>query len=75
MLICQLCMMTCPLLESIVGIPLDIPTLFLYVYVSNYRKVNSIRRTKSQNVNVSRLVMQLSLPNPLKLDVKSIMKM
>ena len=32
-------------------------------------------RTKSQNLNVSRLVLQLSLPNPLKPGVKSRMKM
>ena len=33
------------------------------------------RCTKSQNLNVSRLVLQLSLPNPLKPGVKSRMKM
>ena len=32
-------------------------------------------RTKSKDLNVSRLVLQLSLPNPLKLGVKSRMKM
>ena len=37
--------------------------------------VSNIRRTKSQNLNVSRLVLELSLPNPLKPDVKSRMKM
>ena len=31
-----------------------------------YRKVSSIRRTKSQNLNASRLILWLSLPNPLK---------
>ena len=40
-----------------------------------YRKVSNIRRTKSPNLNVSRLVLQLSLPNPMKPDVKSRMKM
>ena len=39
----------------------------------NYRKTFSLRRTKSPNF--FRLVLQLSLPNPLKLDVKSRMKM
>ena len=34
-----------------------------------------IRHNKSQNLNVSRLVLQLSLPNPLKPGVKSRMKM
>ena len=41
----------------------------------NYRKVSNIRRTKCQNLNDSRLVLQLSVPNPLKPSVKSIMKM
>ena len=40
-----------------------------------YRKVSNIRRTKCQNLNESRLVLQLSVPNPLKPSVKSIMKM
>ena len=34
--------------------------------VNRYRKVSNIRRTKSLNVNAFRLVLQLSLPNPLK---------
>ena len=38
-----------------------------------YRKVSNIRRTKCQNLNDSRLVLQLSVPNPLKPSVKSIM--
>ena len=41
----------------------------------NYRKVSNIRRTKYQNLNDPRLVLQLSVPNPLKPSVKSIMKM
>ena len=40
-----------------------------------YRKISNIRRTKSQNLNESRLVLQLSLPNPLNPGVKSRMKM
>ena len=40
-----------------------------------YRKTSSISRTKSQNLNVSNLVVQLSLLNPLKPGVKSRMKM
>ena len=40
-----------------------------------YRKVSNISRTKSPNLNVSSLVMQLSLPNPMKPGVKSRMKM
>ena len=40
-----------------------------------YRKVSNIRRTKSQNLNASRLILSLSLPNPLKPGVKLRMKM
>ena len=35
-----------------------------------HRKTSCISRTKSQNLNVSRLVLQSSLPNPLKPGVK-----
>ena len=49
------------------------------IHVTNqkyiYRKTTSERHNKSQNLNVSHLVLQLSLPNPLKPDVKSRMKM
>ena len=41
----------------------------------SYRKVSNIRRTKFQNLNDSRLVLQLSVPNPLKPSVKSITQM
>ena len=47
-------------------------TLF---HIFMYCKVSNISPTKSQNLNVSCLVLQLSLPNPLKLGVKSGMKM
>ena len=40
-----------------------------------YYKISNMRRTKSQNLNDSRLVLPLSLPNPLKPGVKSRMKM
>ena len=40
-----------------------------------YRKISNIRCTKSQNLNDSHLVLQLSLPCPLKSGVKSRMKM
>ena len=39
-----------------------------------YRKLSNIRRTKSPNLNVSRLVLQLSLLTPMKPAVKSRMK-
>ena len=41
----------------------------------NYRKTSSISRTKSPNLNVSCIALQLSLPNPLKPGVKLRMKM
>ena len=40
-----------------------------------YRQVSNIRRTKPQTLNVSCLVLQLSLSNPLKPGIKSRMKM
>ena len=40
-----------------------------------YPKISNIRRTQIPNFNVSRLVLQLSLPNPMKPGVKSRMKM
>ena len=40
-----------------------------------YRQVSNIRRTKPQHLKDSRTVLRLSLPNPLKPDVKSRMKM
>ena len=43
--------------------------------VDDNHKVSNIRRAKSQYLNASRLIWQLSLPNPLKPDVKLRMKM
>ena len=40
-----------------------------------YCKISNIRHTKFQNLNVSHLILQLSLPNPFKPGVKWIMKM
>ena len=40
-----------------------------------YRQFSNIRRTQSQNINASGLVLQLCLPNPLKPGVKLRMKM
>ena len=39
------------------------------------RKISNITRTKSPNLNVSRIVLQFSLPNPMMPTVKSRMKM
>ena len=41
---------------------------------SRYRQVSNIRHTKFPNLNVSPLILQLSLPNTLKSSVKSRMK-
>ena len=41
----------------------------------NYRKISNISRTKYQNLNVSRLYLQLSLRNILKPIIKWRMKM
>ena len=40
-----------------------------------YRKISNMSHTKSPNLNVPRLVLQLSLPNQMKPSVKSGMKM
>ena len=41
----------------------------------NYRQISNISNTNTQNINVSRLVLQLSLPKLLKPGFKSRMKM
>ena len=43
--------------------------------LATYRTIFNIKRTKSPNLDVSRLIVQLSSPNPMKLGVKSRMKM
>ena len=43
--------------------------------MENCRKTFNTRRTNSQNLNFSPLVLQLYLPNPLKRGFKSRMKM
>ena len=50
------------------GISLIFP--WLLDTLRTYSKVSNIRRTKSQNLNDFRLILQLSLPNPLKSGVK-----
>ena len=40
-----------------------------------YRQTSNKRRTKSQLLNVSLIILQLSLLNPLKPSIKPIMKM
>ena len=47
----------------------------LMIWYYQYRQFSNISCTQSQNVNVSHLVLQLSLPNPLKPCVKLRMKM
>ena len=45
------------------------------IFLETYRKLSNIRRTKSQHLNDSRLILQMSLPNLLKPGVKLRMKM
>ena len=47
----------------------------LFSHYFCYRKPSSIRRTKSQNFSTTRLVLQLPLPNSLKLGVESVVEM
>ena len=53
--------------------PLGCQEMDMWVY--DYRQVSNINRTKSQHLKDSCTVLRLSLPNPLKPDVKSRMKM
>ena len=46
-----------------------------HTHLDIYRKISNIRPTKSPNLTVSVLVLQLSLPNPMKPGVKLRMKM
>ena len=50
---------------------------YLSIFFISYipRKISNIRCTKSKKLNVSRLVLQLSMPNSLRPGVKSRMKM
>ena len=48
--------------------------MFRYILV-NYRKISNISGTQNQNLNDSRLIMQMPFPNALKPGVKSRMKM
>ena len=51
-------------------------TVFIFQpHFKKYRQVSNIRRTKSQHLKDSGTVLRMSLPNPLKPDVKSKMKM
>ena len=48
----------------------NVPTYVNRYFQMIYRKLSNIRRTKSQNLNDSRLVLHLSSPNLLKPGVK-----
>ena len=64
--------LTCHAVKIVKGICWKISRPF---YVFEYRQFSNIRRTQSPNKNGSRLVLRLSLPNPLKPGVKLRMKM
>ena len=49
--------------------------LYIWHWCHKYRKTSSISRTKSQNLNVSCILLKLSSLNPLKTCVKLRMKM
>ena len=48
--------------------------LYYDVIFFRYHKISHINHTKSQNLNGSRLVLQLPLPNPMKTGFQSRMK-
>ena len=60
---------------SLVPIPTYIPKITNIVRVLTYSQVYNIRRTKYQHLQDFRTASRLPLPNPLKPDVKSRMKM
>ena len=49
--------------------------MFKGLVENKYCKISNISRTQNQNLNDSRLIMQLPLPNPFKPGVQSRMKM
>ena len=49
--------------------------LYIQSNIEKNRQVSNTRHTKSQHLKDYRTVLRLSLPNPLKPDVKSRMKM
>ena len=53
----------------------DTHSFVIFISGKYYHKISNIRHTKYPNLNVSHLVLQLSLPNPIKPDAKSRMKM
>ena len=57
------------------GVDIFLPEYSRFSTRRFYHKIYNIRWTKSQNLNDSPLVLQLSLPNPLKPGIKSRMKM
>ena len=60
------------------NIILSVPNILSSAYSSAfsiYHKISNIRGTESPTSNVSRLVLQLSLANPMKPGVKSRMEM
>ena len=58
-------------LDCVIGYQVSCPTMF----ARSFRQVSIISRTQSQHLRYSYTVLRLSLPNPLKPDVKSRMKM
>ena len=65
------CTKVCCLYDHVIWVP----SYLLQVSIIMYRQISNTRRTKSQILIISRLVLQLSLLNPLKPGVKSRMKM
>ena len=61
--------------DSIYLLTIWITDFILPVCIGIYRQTSNKSHTKSQNLDISRLVLQMSFPNPLKPGVKWIMKM
>ena len=61
----------CTVLDSMAVCQVYLLKIMENHWIYRYRQTSNIRRIKSQNLSVSRFVLRLSLPNPLKPGVKS----
>ena len=64
-----------PTLGEVAGGILVIDGKWQWSSEPNYRQISNTKGIKSSNLDISRLILQLHLPNPLKPGVKSRMKM
>ena len=71
----KICVLVVPMASRCISCTRKALPCQCYWHPGVYRKISNIRRTMSQNLNVSRLVLQMSLYNLLSSGVKSTMTM